>query len=126
LGVLGPAEYIYPDSHIYDYRLKTIDNDTITVLPNTNVPESVINKLTAISETAIRALSIRSYARLDYRLGSNGEIYLLEVNGQVSFHPIGAFVLACEPHGYDFDAVVHTITKNAFNRVQSDWVFGLR
>lgn len=33
----------------------------------------------------------------------------MEVYGHVSFHPIGAFILAGKEHDYEFDDIVHHI-----------------
>lgn len=115
IGICGPVEYICPGSSIYDFRLKTVDNHTIDVVKPTDLPDAVLSQLKSVSDIIVKVLDINSYCRIDYRLGEDGELYFLEVNGQVCFHPRGAFVLGAEQAGYNFDQTVHHIIEFAVN-----------
>lgn len=109
LGSLGPVEYVCPNSDIYDFRLKGVDNDTIDVVSPQNLSQNIRSILLETTNKITRILDINGYCRIDYRMDQKDNIYFLEVNGQVSFHPIGAFVLAGKEQGYEFDDLVHHI-----------------
>jgi len=110
LGIFGPVEYTYPNSKIYDFNLKGFENHLVDVVKPNDLHNDINNNLYIISQIIIDTLDIKSYCRIDYRLNKEDKIFLLEVNGQVSFHPNGAFVLAAYPK-YSFDDIVHHIIK---------------
>lgn len=113
IGSLGPVEYICPDSKIYDFRLKGVDNYTIDVISPKNISQDIHNVLFETTEKIAKLLDVNGYCRIDYRLDPQNKLHFLEVNGQVSFHPIGAFILAGKEHGYEFDDIVHHIINFA-------------
>jgi D-alanine-D-alanine ligase len=115
IGILGPVEYVYPDVSIYDFRLKTYENHMIDVLTAITLSQKARNCLFDLSKEIVRVLDMTGYCRIDFRLDSNDKPYLLEVNGQVSFHPIGAFVLAGKEQNLNFDGIVHHIVNYALN-----------
>lgn len=113
LGSLGPVEYICPGSDIYDFRLKGIDNDQIDVVTPENISSQGMRILWETTNRIAKLLDINGYCRIDYRLGGDESLNFLEVNWQVSFHPIGAFVLAGKEQGLGFDDLVHHIIDYA-------------
>ncbi|MEI2770833.1 MAG: hypothetical protein V9G98_08910 [Candidatus Competibacter sp.] len=114
MGVFGPVEYTYPNSTIYDSRLKGPDNDQVKVSTPKDISEEIKNRLHLMTKRIVDILDINGYCRVDYRLSKDGIPYFLEVNGQVSFHPDGAFVLAVQSNeSISFDEVVLHILTNA-------------
>lgn len=113
MGEFGPVQYVYPDSTIYDFRLKTKDNHTVDVVPLEDISDIFRQKLKGLTRKVASVLDINGYARADFRVTADGKIYFLEMNAQVSFHPNGAFVLAAKEGGYHFEDVVLHIVKHA-------------
>ncbi|MGX9725976.1 MAG: ATP-binding protein [Candidatus Electronema sp. VV] len=89
--------------------MKGVDNDTIDVVSPENLSQKIRGVLLKTTNKIARDLDINGYCRIDYRVDQKENIYFLEVNGQVSFHPIGAFVLAGKEQGHEFDDLVHHI-----------------
>lgn len=113
MGEFGPVQYVYPDSTIYDFRLKTKDNHAVDVVPFQDAPGTLRQKLKELTRKIATVLDINGYARADFRVTPDGKVYFLEMNAQVSFHPKGAFVLAAEEGGHHFEDVVLHIVKYA-------------
>ena len=49
---------------------------------------------------------------MDFRI-KNGKYYLIEVNSQVSFHPMGEFITCAKTDGYSFEKIILFIVKQA-------------
>lgn len=83
VGVLGdealPVGEIKPVKELYDYECKYTAGMAIEEFP-ANLTQSVTNKLQEQSLRAFRALKLRGYARVDFRLDARGECYCLEAN----------------------------------------------
>ncbi len=117
LGALGPAVVSYPEKEIYDWSLKTTDDNMVSIARGQMLSKALRDKLVNIVTKLAKVFDIKSYAKIDFRIDKNGNVYLLEVNGQVSLHPQGEFVVAAEMSGYSFDKVVlhilhHSMKKN--------------
>lgn len=107
LGALGPCE-IDCDALFYDYDMKTVKDSTV----NINPIDGKYEDLKKIVMKIVERLDIKGYAKLDFRI-KNNEFYLIEVNSQVSFHPMGEFITCCKKEGYDFDKIINFIVENA-------------
>jgi hypothetical protein len=74
-----PVEYIFPEGFAFKtYALKTSE-----LHPNANIPcnDPVIEKqLRNAAEKIFRGFNGAGYARLDFRLNNNGQLYFLEIN----------------------------------------------
>ncbi|HEY8309535.1 MAG TPA: D-alanine--D-alanine ligase, partial [Gemmatimonadaceae bacterium] len=83
VGVLGddalPVGEIKPAKEIYDYECKYTAGMAIEEFP-ANLSPIVTNKLQEQSLRAFRALKLRGYARVDFRLDARGDCYCLEAN----------------------------------------------
>jgi D-alanine-D-alanine ligase len=94
-GVLMPVDYVIDPSarsrfNIYDYRLKSTDASRVSVRCPPDLQRDVVARLRALSKLAIRTLGIRDLCRVDFRLGEDGRIYLLEINALPSLEPAPA------------------------------------
>ncbi len=120
-GVLAPVEYLVDPSarnryNLYDYRLKNVDSSKVQVRCPADVPRDVAARLRAISKSAFRALGIRDLGRIDFRLGDDGRLYLLEVNALPSLER-GAGLFAAAAHaGLHYEAAIAAILKSALLR----------
>ncbi|HEV2643547.1 MAG TPA: D-alanine--D-alanine ligase [Candidatus Elarobacter sp.] len=83
VGVLGdralPVGEIKPMKEIYDYECKYTAGMATEEFP-ANLSREVTNKLQEQALRAFRALKLRGYARIDFRLDERGECYCLEAN----------------------------------------------
>jgi D-alanine-D-alanine ligase len=86
-GVLAPASYDYLSDltrdrkyQLYDYELKTLASDTVTVKVPADITPAQSQRLIEVSRVVFRSLGIRDLGRLDFRLADSGELYFLEAN----------------------------------------------
>ena len=74
-----PVEYIFPEG----FAFKTYSLKTSELHPDANIPcnDPVIEPmLRAAAEKIFKAFNGVGYARLDFRMNENGELYFLEIN----------------------------------------------
>jgi D-alanine-D-alanine ligase len=120
-GVLGAVEYeIDPSArnryNIYDYRLKNVDPSKVQVRCPADIPRDIAGRLRVISRTVYRSLGVRDVGRIDYRLGDDGRIYLLEVNALPSLEKGSSLFAGAAHAGLSFDAAIQAITESAARR----------
>jgi hypothetical protein len=63
----------------------------------------------------------------DFKLkgeSKDNEIFFLEVNGQVCFHPDGAFVIAGKTKNYSYSDIICHIIDFAYNNIRKQCVIG--
>jgi D-alanine-D-alanine ligase len=78
-----------------------------------DVPTEVAAEMVRLSRETFRALGLRDFARVDFRLGEEGQPYVLEINSMASLGLSGSYVRAAEVEGYDFAALVNKILEVA-------------
>src|SRR5947209_10919398 len=83
VGVLGdialPVGEIIPKHEIYDYECKYTAGMAVEEFPAKLSPNAT-EKVQQQALSAFRALKLRGYARIDFRLTTDGEFYCLEAN----------------------------------------------
>lgn len=107
IGALGPC-IVNCDSKFYDYDMKTIKDDTVSI----ETLEGNFEQLKEIVNLIAKKLDIKGYAKIDFRKQGD-KYYLIEVNSQVSFHPTGEFITCAKKDGYSFDSIVLYIVERA-------------
>jgi D-alanine-D-alanine ligase len=120
-GVLMPVDYVVDPSvrtrfNIYDYRLKSADAGRVAVRCPPDLPRDVVARLRNLAKLAIRTLGIRDLARIDFRIGDDGRIYLLEVNALPSLEPGASTFSATTREGLDYDATLGAVIASAARR----------
>jgi len=85
------------------------------------LPREIVAKLIQYSKTAFVATDCRDYARMDYRIDSNGNIYLLEVNYNPGIGPNthglnNTLTKMASFEGYSFEDLVERIILLAVKR----------
>lgn len=118
MGTFGPVEYRYPRGEIYDFELKTDSNHTVDVVRPDDISPEIRGEILALTARVAEVLDVNGYGRADFRLAPDGSLHFLEMNGQVSFHPDGAFVLAAQHEGHSFKEVVLHIAEHAKRTVR--------
>lgn len=120
-GVLMPVDYVIEPGartrfNIYDYRLKSTDANRVSVRCPPDLQRDVVSRLRALTKLAIRTLGVRDLARVDYRLGDDGRIYLLEVNALPSLEPGSSTFSAAAREGLDYEATLGAVVNSAARR----------
>ena len=120
--VLPPAEIIFSAfenrPRIVSYKAKREEESF--EYKNTRVsfsfPESDTTLLTALKKVALKCrdiFSLRWYARVDFRVDADNNIYVLEINANPCISPWAWFCLACEKQGISYDTMIATILASA-------------
>ena len=78
-----------------------------------DLPRDVVSRLRAISKMAARALGMRDLGRIDFRVGEDGRLYLLEVNALPSLEPGASLYAAAAREGLDYGETLHAIVESA-------------
>ena len=116
VGVLGdvalPVGEIIPKHEIYDYECKYTAGMAVEEFPAKLSPEAT-EKVQQQALAAFRSLKLRGYARIDFRLTTEGEFYCLEANTlpgmtELSLIPQGAAAM-----GITFPELCERIVKLA-------------
>ena len=120
-GVLLPVDYLVDPSarsrfNLYDYRLKSAEANKVSVRCPPDLPRDVVSRLRAISKQAVRALGVRDLGRIDFRVGEDGRLYLLEVNALPSLEPGASLYAAAAREGLDFGETLHAVVESAARR----------
>ena len=120
-GVLLPVDYVFEPGarsrfNIYDYRLKSTEAGRVQVRCPPDLPRDMSARLRALSRQALRALGVRDVARVDFRIGEDGRIYLLEVNALPSLERGASLFAAAAREGLDYEAALGAIVASAGRR----------
>ncbi|MFN2635470.1 MAG: D-alanine--D-alanine ligase [Gemmatimonadaceae bacterium] len=116
VGVLGdvalPVGEILPQHEIYDYECKYTAGMAVEEFP-ANLSREATGKVQQQALAAFKALKLRGYARIDFRMTSEGEFYCLEANTlpgmtELSLIPQGAAAM-----GITFPDLCERIVKLA-------------
>jgi D-alanine-D-alanine ligase len=122
-GVLAPVEYLVEKAHrgryaIYDFELKTVHSDAVSVRAPAEVPGEVKDELYRAAQIVFRVTGCRDLGRIDFRLGEDGLIYFLEINALPSLEPGAGIYAAAALEGLHFDGVLETVISSAAARAQ--------
>ena len=83
VGILGTQALavgeIVPSHAIFDYECKYTPGMTEEIFP-ADIPAGLAERMRSLAITAHDALGLRDFSRVDFRLGSDGVPYCLEVN----------------------------------------------
>ncbi len=103
-----PVEFLFPEGESFKhYNLKWIDYNKMTVV---TVDEPAIEKRLRDYTTRIfQEFHARGYARCDFRMGKDGELYMLEINPNC-----GVFYPPSDPGSADFSLINDPIGYQGF------------
>lgn len=103
-----PVEFIFPEGESFKhYDMKWVDYEKMSV---TVVEDPKINqRLREYTLKVFQSLKGNGYARCDFRLGKDGEIYMLEINPNC-----GIFYPPTEPGSADFSLMNDPIGHQGF------------
>lgn len=116
VGILGnmalPVIEIIPKGGIYDYYHKYTKGATEYVVP-AEIPNSWTQKLQEQALMAFESIGCKGFARVDFRVKDNGEIYCLEINTIPGMTGTSLVPKAAKSAGIEFPELVDRIVKLA-------------
>ncbi len=116
VAVLGdvalPVGEIIPQHEIYDYECKYTAGMAREEFP-ANLEEAQVRTVQRLALTAFRALKLRGYARIDFRLGEDGVFYCLEANTLPGMTALSLVPQAAVAAGISFEALCERIALSA-------------
>jgi D-alanine-D-alanine ligase len=81
--------------------------------PAEDLSEEVVEKLNTTALAAYRALRLRDYARIDMRLGSKGEVYVIEANPNPWLSSNSEFYMSAKKSGRSYADLIGEIVELA-------------
>src|SRR5438874_3799374 len=122
-GVLTPVEYVIEESElskrryrIYDYDLKSVHYDAVSVRCPAQVPAHVLQRAQDMARKAYRALGCRDLGRIAFRVAEDGQVYFIEINALPSLEPGAGIYAAAALEGLHTDAVLGKVVESAVAR----------
>jgi D-alanine-D-alanine ligase len=116
VAVLGdvalPVGEIIPKHEIYDYECKYTAGMAREEFP-ANLEEAQGATVQRLALAAFRALKLRGYARIDFRLGEDGVFYCLEANTLPGMTALSLVPQAAAAAGVSFEALCERIAVSA-------------
>lgn len=88
-----------------------------------DIPDHVAEELINLSIRAFNALHLRDFARVDFRMDEEGNIYILEINSMASLGESGSYVHSASKVGMDFKRLVNKMLDVAVVRYFTDQNF---
>lgn len=80
------------------------------------LPSELLAKLQRVALDAYRACRVRDYGRVDLRLATTGDIFVIEVNASCYLEPTGEFATAGKASGLEYPELVNRIVELAMER----------
>jgi D-alanine-D-alanine ligase len=116
VGILGedalPVGEIIPKHEIYDYECKYTPGMAQEIFP-ASISEAWRDRLQEQARRAFKALKLRGYARIDFRMSDDGEPYCLEANTLPGMTGTSLIPQAAAAAGITFPALCDRIVRLA-------------
>ena len=111
---MGVVE-IVPQSGVFDFTSKYTKGLTEYFAP-ASIQEELAARMRAAAEAAFAACGCRDYARIDFMLSAEGEIYLLEINTLPGMKETSLLPMSARCVGLDFNALCREMVGPAVER----------
>jgi D-alanine--D-alanine ligase len=122
-GVLEPLEYVFEagssraaENSIYDYDLKNFQDDAVAVRCPAQLEVGVRASLIEMMKRIVPAVGAMDFARADFRVTPDGEVYFLELNALPSLQPGAGIFDAAKVLGLDYNQTIGKIVEAAVAR----------
>lgn len=86
------------------------------------IEKDVAKKMSSISKAVFSSLDLRDFARVDLRMDTDGNVYVLEINSMASLGQTGSYVYSAAVAGYDYSQLVNKMLDVAAVRYFSDTI----
>ena len=113
---MGIVEVV-PRSGVFDYTSKYTKGLTEYIAP-AKLSTETAQKVRTAAETAFAACGCRDYARVDFMLSDDGELYLLEINTLPGMKETSLLPMSARCVGLDFVALCREMVAPAAARFQ--------
>ena len=113
---MGVVE-IVPKSGVFDYTSKYTKGLTEYFAP-AQISEELASAIRSAAETSFAACGCRDYARIDFMLSADGDLYLLEINTLPGMKETSLLPMSARCVGLDFVALCRELTAPAIERFQ--------
>lgn len=115
--VFEPMEIVYnrntqKDFQVYSYQVKQAYQEYVSYKCPSTIDQEVISKMKLIAKKIFHILACRDFARLDFRVTDNNEIYFIEINplpGLASGY--SDYPMLAEFCGVKYDTLIRSILK---------------
>ena len=107
-----PVLEIVPKSGLYDYKSKYTSGMSDYIVP-AKISEEIEKKAQQQALKAFHSLGCEGYARVDFRLSNNNELYCLEVNTLPGMTPLSLVPKAAKAVGISFEELIKRIIQQA-------------
>ncbi len=107
-----PVLEIVPKSGFYDYQHKYTSGMSEYIVP-AKIPEDVAKRSQQQALTAFHSLGCEGYARVDFRLDNNNELFCLEVNTLPGMTATSLVPKAAKAAGISFENLIKKIIQQA-------------
>lgn len=111
-GKALPVIEIAPKAGFYDYKNKYQAGSTVETCP-AELSDEKAKELQAAAEQVFQALRLKSYARMDFRMNHEGEIFCLEANTLPGMTPTSLLPQEAAVLGIDFEELCEQIIQFA-------------
>jgi D-alanine-D-alanine ligase len=119
VAILGdealPVVEIRPQGGFYDYHHKYTAGMTEYIFPAPIAPEEV-QRISDLGIMAFKALNCEGYARVDFRMNPQGELFCLEVNTLPGMTQTSLVPKAAKAAGIEFPDLIGRISQMALER----------
>jgi len=88
----------------------------LTQVPFEDLDEEIATKLTETAIKAYRAVKLRDYGRIDMRVSSKGEVYVIEANPNPWLSSGQEFAMAARKSGLSYTQMIEEIVDLAMAR----------
>jgi D-alanine-D-alanine ligase len=83
----------------------------ITTAAAKDLPEGTVARLEQLSKRIFRALHLTGYARMDFRLRADGELFVLEANANPNLSAAEDFSASAQTAGMSYDGLLQRILQ---------------
>jgi len=120
--VLPPAEIVFVNygedrPKIIDFKAKwEMESfeyiNTVREFPGNQLSDKLLSNLRNAAVSCWNLFNLKGYARVDVRTDSDGNVFVIEINGNPCISPDGGFVAATREAGYAFTEVLQRIIND--------------
>ena len=117
-GKAYPVIEIAPLEGFYDYKNKYAAGAAVETCP-AEITEEQTKRMQKYAEDGCRVLGIEGYARLDFLMKENGEMYCLEANTLPGMTPTSLLPQEAAVLGMDYPALCEELIRISLKKHQS-------
>ena len=118
-GKALPVIEIAPVEGFYDYKNKYTPGGAIETCP-ANLPHRVAEQMQRYAELGFKALRLQAYARLDFMMNENGDLYCLEANTLPGMTPTSLMPQEAAQAGMDFPTLCEELIRVSVQKYTED------